>query len=178
MLSRGELLERARRVELAVFDVDGVLTDGLLHYTEDGREMKSFCSQDGLGLKHLMKAGVTVAVITGRESPIVTHRMAELGIDHVYQARADKGDTFTHLVSALKLEPGQTLFVGDDLVDLPVMTMAGLAVGVPNGHPRVADFADWITPRAGGRGAARDVCDLLLEARGLLDELVSNYRSP
>lgn len=178
MINREELLERASRTVLAVFDVDGVLTDGRLYYSEDGRELKAFHAQDGLGLRHLAQGGVTVAVITGRDSPIVTHRMAELGIDHVYQAREDKVDTFEHLLSALKLDAAASLYVGDDFVDLPVMARAGLAVAVANAHPRVVERADWVTPRPGGQGAARDVCDLLLDARGLLDRLVEDYRSP
>lgn len=178
MLERQELLRRARSIRLAVFDVDGVMTDGRLYYTEEGRELKAFCTQDGLGLKHLQKHDVTVGVITGRDSPIVNHRMAELGIDHVYQGRSNKGDTFKHLVSALHLELEQALYVGDDLVDLPVMNMAGLAISVPNAHPKVIEQADWVTPRAGGFGAARDVCDLLLEAGGHLDPMVEDYRGP
>lgn len=178
MLNRDDLLERARRIRLAVFDVDGVMTDGRLYYGEDGRELKAFHAQDGLGIKHLQRNGVTVAVITGRNSPIVSHRMAELGVDHVYQGREDKLETFEKLLLALALEPAETLYIGDDLIDLPVLKAAGLAVSVPNAHPAVPERVDWITPRAGGHGAARDVCDLLLEARGVLGSLIEAYESP
>ena len=178
MLAREELTERARRVKLAVFDVDGVMTDGRLYYTEDGRELKAFHAQDGLGIKHLQRRGITVAVITGRDSPIVAHRMAELGVDHVYQAREDKLETFQQLVAALGLEFDETLYIGDDLIDLPVLDAAGIAVSVPNAHPALPERVDWITPRPGGHGAARDVCDLILEASGALADLVADYRSP
>ncbi|MEM9302092.1 MAG: HAD-IIIA family hydrolase [Pseudomonadota bacterium] len=178
LLPQAELRQRAAAIRLAVFDVDGVMTDGRLYYSEDGRELKAFNAQDGLGIKHLQRNGVTVAVITGRESPIVAHRMGELGIDHVYQAREDKLDTYLHLVDALHLERSETLYIGDDLIDLPVLGLAGLAVSVPNGHPAVKERVHWITPRAGGFGAARDVCDLLLDARGVLAGLIDSYQSP
>lgn len=178
MLDRNALLARARAIRLAVFDVDGVMTDGRLYYTETGQELKAFHAQDGLGLKHLQRRGVNVAVITGRNSPIVAHRMAELGIAHVYQGREDKGDTFDQLLAALRLEAAESLYVGDDLIDLPVLDAAGLAVTVPNAHPALAERVHWVTPRAGGHGAVRDVCDLLLEARGALEALIRDYRSP
>ena len=177
-LDHDQLRDRAARIRLAVFDVDGVMTDGRLYYTEDGRELKAFCAQDGLGLKHAAKAGITIAVITGRDSPIVNHRMTELGVAHVYQARADKLDTFEHLIEALHLTRDQALYAGDDLVDLPILSCAGLAVTVPNAHPRVLERAHWVTPRPGGYGAVRDICDLLLEVNGKLEDLVNDYRSP
>jgi 3-deoxy-D-manno-octulosonate 8-phosphate phosphatase (KDO 8-P phosphatase) len=173
-LSRDALLERAARVQLAVFDVDGVLTDGRLHYGDDGREIKAFCAQDGLGIKYIQQIGITVAVITGRESPIVAHRMSELGVDHVYQRRKDKRETFDNLLGALGLTNEQVAYTGDDLIDLPLITRSGLGIAVLNAHPLVLPHADWVTPRPGGFGAARDVCDLLLEGHGRMDELVAS----
>jgi len=167
-----ELLQRAANIKLAIFDVDGVLTDGQLYYSETGFETKAFCVQDGLGLKYIMQAGITVAIITGRESPMVAHRMAELGIDHVYQGRDDKRETFDGLVSALKLSNEETAYTGDDLNDLPLLRRAGLAVTVPNAHPLISSHVHWVTHRSGGFGAVRDVCDLLLEARGELQQLL------
>jgi 3-deoxy-D-manno-octulosonate 8-phosphate phosphatase (KDO 8-P phosphatase) len=171
-VERTELLQRAANIKLAIFDVDGVLTDGQLYYSETGSETKAFCVQDGFGLKYIMQAGITVAVITGRESPMVAHRMAELGIDHVYQGRSDKRETFDGLVAALKLSNEETAYTGDDLIDLPLLKRAGLAVTVPNAHPLIRPYAHWITERSGGFGAVRDVCDLLLEARGKLQALL------
>jgi 3-deoxy-D-manno-octulosonate 8-phosphate phosphatase (KDO 8-P phosphatase) len=171
-MQHSELLERASAIKLAIFDVDGVLTDGQLYYSETGFETKAFCVQDGLGLKYIMRAGITVAIITGRDSPVVAQRMAELGIDHVYQGRSDKRETFDGLVSALKLSNEETAYTGDDLIDLPLLKRAGLAISVPNAHRLVKPHAHWITDRSGGFGAARDVCDLLLEARGELQQLL------
>lgn len=172
LLDRDTLLERAAGIRLAIFDVDGVLTDGRLHYAEDGREIKAFHAQDGLGIKYLQRIGITVAVITGRNSPIVSQRMSELGVDHVYQGRSDKRETFDGLLNVLELERHQVAYTGDDLVDLPLLKKSGLALTVPNAHPRVKPHAHWITQRPGGHGAGRDVCDLLLEGHGELDGLV------
>lgn len=167
-----ELRERARHIKLAVFDVDGVLTDGRLHFSANGHETKSFHSQDGLGMKYLQRYGVTVAIITGRRSAIVDNRMKELGVLHVYQGCDNKAETFNLLLNALKLQPGQAAYIGDDLVDVPVMDQCGLAVTVPNAHFKVAESAHWITPRAGGYGAGRDFCDMLLTAQDRFTELM------
>lgn len=164
-----EVLQRAARISLAVFDVDGVLTDGKLYFTEDGREMKAFHVHDGLGLKRLQRNGITVAIITSRESPMVAHRMAELGIDHVYQGQKEKLEVFRSLCTALNLSAEQAAYTGDDLPDLPVMREAGLSIAVADANPAVCEAAHWVTGQPGGRGAAREVADLLLQARGLDD---------
>lgn len=168
-----KLLERARAVRLAVFDVDGVLTDGGLYFTEDGRELKRFHVHDGLGLKLLQECGVTVGVISSRTSPAVNQRMADLGIDHVYTGRSDKLATLNELLSALGRTAREACYTGDDWVDLGVMASVGLAVAVANADPLVLDRAHWVTPRPGGAGAARDVCRLLLTAQEKLDSLVA-----
>lgn len=159
------VLERAARVRLAIFDVDGVLTDGRLFFTTDGREIKAFHVHDGLGLKRLQTAGVTVAVISSRESPIVSQRMAELGVDHVYQGQKDKLPVFDSLCAALKVEPDAVAYTGDDLPDLPLIQRVGLGIAVANAHPMVREAAHWVTRIPGGEGAAREVCDLILSAR-------------
>ncbi len=164
-----EVTARASRVKLAVFDVDGVLTDGTLWYTADGRELKAFHVHDGLGLKRLRAHGVEVAVITSRMSHMVTERMAELGVAHVYQDQADKRACLEQLVGALRCEAAEVAYTGDDLPDLAPMAMAGLAVAVANAHPLVQAQAHWHTRLAGGHGAAREVCDLVLAAKGLAD---------
>jgi len=160
------VLERARRIKLAVFDVDGVLTDGTLWYAADRRELKAFHVHDGLGFKRLLANGIEVAIITARVSHVVTERMAELGVAHVYQDQRDKRSCLLQLLEALKLTADQTAYTGDDLPDLAPMRMAGLAVAVANAQPAVLEHAHWRTRRAGGHGAAREVCDLLLEAQG------------
>ena len=170
-----EILELAKRIRLAIFDVDGVLTDGGLHFTDDGREIKSFHVRDGLGLKWLNENGITVAIITGRTSLIITERMAQLGIDHVYQGRMDKLETYQNLLSALGLDDSQVVYTGDDIIDLPVMNRCALPVAVRDAHPLVRQKARWITERNGGQAAAREVCDLLLSAQGILPGLLEKY---
>ncbi|MEP6940510.1 MAG: 3-deoxy-manno-octulosonate-8-phosphatase KdsC [Rudaea sp.] len=161
-----DIVARAARIRLALFDVDGVLTDGKLWYSADGKELKSFHSQDGLGMKRLMANGVEIGVITARMSHIVTERTAELGIVHVYQGQESKRECYEHLISALKLLPDQVSYMGDDVVDLPVMQRVGLAIAPANAHPWVSARAHWQTKLAGGAGAAREVCDLLMIAQG------------
>ena len=160
--------ERASRVKLAVFDVDGVLTDGKLWYSDDGRERKAFHVQDGFGLKRLIANGIEVAIITGRISHIVTERTAELGIAHVYQGQDDKLACFEQIIAALGLTREQCCYTGDDVPDLPVMRAVGLSIAVANAHPSILDHIHWRTKLAGGEGAAREVCDLLLSAQGKL----------
>ena len=164
-----DILERAARVRLAVFDVDGTLTDGRLWYSEDGRETKVFHVHDGLGLKRLQANGVQVALITARISHPVALRAEELDIAHVYQGQGDKRACLRELLEALNLTPAQAAFVGDDLPDLAPMRMAGLAVAVANAHPWLAAQAHWQTSRRGGEGAVREVCDLILLAQGKAD---------
>ncbi|MEO5626157.1 MAG: HAD hydrolase family protein [Dokdonella sp.] len=161
--------ERAARIKLAVFDVDGVLTDGKLWYTADGHELKAFNVHDGLGLKRLLTNGVEVAIITARLSHVVTDRMAELGVAHVYQDQKDKRACLQQLLQALKLSPDQVCYTGDDLPDLAPMQMIGLSVAVANAHTWVRERAHWQTRLAGGEGAAREVSDLILAAQGKAD---------
>ncbi len=170
-----DVYELAKKIRLAVFDVDGVLTDGSLHFTDDGREIKSFHVRDGLGLKWLNDHGITVAIITGRNSLIITERMAQLGIDHVYQGRMDKLETYRNLLQALGLDDSQVVYTGDDIIDLPVMRRCILPVAVADAHPLVVEQARWVTTNPGGRGAAREVCDLLLSAQNILPSLLERY---
>ncbi|HEU4626038.1 MAG TPA: HAD-IIIA family hydrolase [Steroidobacteraceae bacterium] len=152
-------------IELLVLDVDGVLTDGRLYYGARGEVLKVFDVKDGLGIKRLMRAGVTVAIISGRRSPMVARRARDLGIVHVFQGSSDKLPIFERLRKRLKLEPAACAVVGDDLPDVPLMRAAGLAFAVADAHPSAIQAADRVTPQAGGRGAVRSVCDLLLAAR-------------
>jgi 3-deoxy-D-manno-octulosonate 8-phosphate phosphatase (KDO 8-P phosphatase) len=161
-----DLLARAAKIRLAVFDVDGTLTDGRLWYGEDGHEAKIFHVHDGLGLKRLQANGVQVALITARISHPVALRAEELDIAHVYQGQGDKRACLLELLDALHLAPEQAAFIGDDLPDLPPMRIAGLVVAVANAHPWVAEQAHWQTGKSGGMGAVREVCDLILHAQG------------
>ena len=172
------LRERASKICMLILDVDGVLTDGKLYFDHSGNEMKAFNTRDGLGMKALQKVGIEVAVITGRKSEAVTHRMAQLGIKHVYQGREDKLDAFLDLLEITGLDAQQTCFAGDDWIDLPVLLRAGLAVSVADAEDRVKQQAHWITRRNGGDGAVREICNLILAAqekdRINLDEILAS----
>lgn len=170
-----DIRERAAKVRLAVFDVDGVLTDGRLWYSEDGHELKSFHAHDGLGLKCLRANGIEVAIITSRISHLVGKRMADLGVIHVYQGQEDKRACFEQLLHALQLSAADCSYTGDDLPDLGVMSQVGLAIAVANAHPAVSRHAHWQTRREGGAGAVREVCDLLLQAQGKADAELARH---
>lgn len=161
------LLERAACVRGLVLDVDGVLTDGRLYFDNQGNELKAFYTRDGLGLRALQSQGVLIALITGRRSELVARRAENLGIEHVYQGRNDKLNAFNELVDATGLDPAETCYAGDDWVDIPVLERVGLAVTVPEADAVVRQRVHWITTRPGGHGAVREICDLVLAARGL-----------
>ena len=161
-----DMKERAARVRLVVFDVDGVFTDGSLYYGAGGEELKVFNVQDGQGVKRLLKSGVAAAVISGRDSAAVTRRMHDLGIAHVFQGDEDKLPILERLLKKLDISPEQTAHVGDDLPDLPLLQRVGLAVAVSNALPAVKQAAHHITAAHGGRGAVREVCDLIMQAQG------------
>jgi len=169
------ILEKAKNVRLVIFDVDGVLTDGTLFLGDSGEEYKSFYSRDGLGMKMLQKSGIDIGIITGRTSQVVVHRMRSLGIQHVYQGKVDKLPAFKHLCEKAALLPEQIAYVGDDVVDVPVMKAVGLSIAVGDAHPRILPYADWQTTAKGGRGAAREVCELLMQAQDKLDAQLARY---
>lgn len=159
------LLEVAGRIRLVLLDVDGVLTDGRLCYDAEGRECKSFHVRDGFGLQQLMRAGIEVAVISGRTSRAAAARMAELGIRHALLGRDDKLVALDELLAKLGIAPQQTAYIGDDVPDLPAMQRVALPVAVADAHPRVRAAARWSTSLPGGAGAVRELCDLLLAAQ-------------
>jgi 3-deoxy-D-manno-octulosonate 8-phosphate phosphatase (KDO 8-P phosphatase) len=168
-----DLIARAARVRLACFDVDGVLTDGKLWYSEEGEEIKAFHVHDGLGLKLLREHGIEIALITARDSRPVQTRARDLGIEHVYQGQKDKLGVFTMLLESFGLQASEASYTGDDLPDLGVMRRAGLAIAVANAHPWVKQHAHWTTRHSGGHGAAREVSDLLLTAQGHTDAIIA-----
>ncbi|MCG6887376.1 MAG: 3-deoxy-manno-octulosonate-8-phosphatase KdsC [Proteobacteria bacterium] len=170
-----DILEKAAQIKLVVFDVDGVLTDGSLFIGDDGQEYKAFHSRDGLGMKMLHRSGVEIGIITARSSEVVRHRMESLNIQHVYQGQQEKLPAFEDLVGKLGLSYEQTAYVGDDVVDLPVMRRAGLAIAVADAHPLARQHAHWQTPHGGGRGAARDVCELIMEAQQTLAAQLESF---
>lgn len=162
--------QRLSQIQLLICDVDGVLSDGLIYLGNQGEEYKTFNTKDGFGLKALLNAGIEVAIITGRNSRIVADRMASLGVQHVYQGQGDKRQSYQALLTDLQLNDEQVAYIGDDVVDLPVMEQCGLGIAVQDAHPLVLQQADYTTQLTGGRGAVREVCDLMLEARGILHQ--------
>jgi 3-deoxy-D-manno-octulosonate 8-phosphate phosphatase (KDO 8-P phosphatase) len=170
-----EIYEKARRIRVAAFDVDGVLTDGGLYYTDSGEELKRFNVRDGHGLKMLRDSGVTPAIITSRTSRCVAERARNLGIDLLFQGVADKLVAFRELLERCGVEATACAYAGDDLVDLPVMKRCGLAVTVPGAPAAVLRQAHFVTQARGGEGAAREICELILHAQGTLAARVAEY---
>ena len=164
-MSSSEPVFEFSRIDLIGFDVDGVFTDGRFYLSNDGVESKAFNTQDGYGIRCVLEAGIEVAVISGRRSPAVEHRMAELGVRHVHLGCSDKVAVFKDLLSNLDIAAEHTVFVGDDVPDLPVLREAGVAVAVANAHDDVRRFCRLATAAAGGHGAVREVCDRVLRAR-------------
>jgi len=170
-----DILEKAKNIKVVIFDIDGVLTDGSLFIGDDGQEYKAFNSRDGHGLKMLQNNGVLVAIITGRTSEVVKHRIRDLGIKHVYQGQHDKTIAFRDLLETLDISAEECAYVGDDVVDLPVMSQVGLAIAVQDAHHMVLKHSHWQTPSNGGRGAGRDVCEMIMEAQGTLESELNSY---
>ena len=170
-----DVIARAKKIKLVGFDVDGVLTDGSLFFGDDGQEYKAFNSRDGHGFKMLHNNDMKTAIITGRTSRVVEHRAKNLGIDIIYQGQHDKASALMHMLQEQDLQPEEVAFVGDDVVDIPVLSMVGLAITVADAHPLVIPYTHWQTPNSGGHGAGRDVCEMLLKANGLLEKEWSRY---
>ncbi|MFT0545696.1 KdsC family phosphatase [Allopusillimonas ginsengisoli] len=162
------VIERARQIKLMAFDVDGVLTDGSLWYGEHGEQIKRFNALDGHGLRLLRESGITVALITGREGPIVDRRAAELGIPLVQQGVRDKALALATLAQDHGCTLAETGYMGDDIIDLAALQRAGFAASVPNAPAYVTQAAHWVSSLQGGSGAARECCDLILAAQGKL----------
>ena len=173
-----EIMQRAKNIRLALFDVDGVLTDGKIHINEHGHEIKTFNTQDGHGIRLLQHYGIQVGIITGRSSKALEHRMHDLNIEHVYQGSTNKNEVYQDLLGKLNLNAEQTSFVGDDIVDLQIMSQCGLSVAVANAHDFVKQHAHWQTTRSGGNGAVREVCELLLASQGLLEQALQYNLRP
>ncbi|GMR04725.1 MAG: hypothetical protein BMS9Abin23_0630 [Thermodesulfobacteriota bacterium] len=169
------VIERIKKVKLLLLDVDGVLTGGSIIYDDDGREIKVFDVKDGHGLKLLMRAGVDVGIITSRSSTVVDRRAKDLGIEIVYQGMLDKVKAFEDVLDKRSLSPHETAYMGDDIVDLPVLKRAGFSIAVPDGVEEVREMADYVTERPGGRGAVREVSELILKVQGKWESLMERY---
>ncbi len=160
----------AKDIKLLICDVDGVFSDGLVYMGNDGEELKTFHTRDGYGVKSLMSAGVEIAIITGRSSKIVENRMTALGIKLIYQGQDNKLQAYQDILTKLNVAPEHTGYIGDDLIDWPVMEKVALKVCVADGHPLLIQRANYVTTIKGGHGAVREVSDLILEAKGELEQ--------
>ncbi len=167
--------DRLKKIKLLLLDVDGVLTDGRIIYSSDGTETKAFDVKDGHGLKMLQRAGIEVGIITGRESSVVAHRAKELGINILYQGVKDKLIPFNEILKNHSISGADIAYVGDDIVDLPILLRVGFSATVADALPEVRVRVDYVTERAGGKGAVREICDLILKEAGLWDNVTAKY---
>jgi 3-deoxy-D-manno-octulosonate 8-phosphate phosphatase (KDO 8-P phosphatase) len=165
-----DILTTAKTLKLLICDIDGVFSDGRVYMGNDGEELKAFHTRDGFGVKSLLNAGIEVAVITGRQSTIVANRMQGLGVKHIYQGQDNKVIAFNMLIEKLNISPEHVAYIGDDVIDLPVMNLCGLSVAVADAHPLVKKGANFSTSIRGGFGAVRELADLILLSKGMLDQ--------
>jgi 3-deoxy-D-manno-octulosonate 8-phosphate phosphatase (KDO 8-P phosphatase) len=164
--------ERLKNIELLLLDVDGVLTDGGIIYTDSGQQVKVFNSRDGLGIRLLQDAGIQVGIVTGRASKVLRHRCENLGIDLLFDGIVDKSSVLKEICSRTGVEPANIAFVGDDLVDLSLFSRVGISIAVADAHDVARERVDWVTAAAGGSGAVREVCDEILKSKGIFEQIV------
>jgi len=169
------IIDKAKNIRLAIFDVDGILTTGILSYGLDGIETKNFHVHDGQGMKLLQKSGVEIGIITSCKSDMVRRRMQDLGITHVYRGVYDKLPAYLELKEKLSLTDSQIAYIGDDLPDLPLLVRAGLAITVPNASDIIKKNSHWVTTAKGGKGAAREVCDFIMQAQGTYSSIIESF---
>lgn len=171
------LADKIRKVKALILDVDGVLTDGRIVIGDDGQETKSFNVRDGHGLKMIRRAGVEVVFLTGRTSRVVEHRARELGVERVHQGALDKLSVFDEILASMGFIRDEVAYMGDDIVDLPVLRRAGFSVTVRDAHEDVLKAVDLVTQNPGGRGAVREVCEIILKVQGKWETLTERYRA-
>ncbi|WP_319380038.1 HAD hydrolase family protein [Thiomicrorhabdus sp.] len=159
------LVDKARKIKLLILDIDGVMTDNKLIYSDQGIELKAFYTRDGHGMVMLQKSGVEIGIITGRKSPLIDKRMRDLKVKHVYQGVPDKLPSFQDLVSRLGLELDEIAYIGDDILDLPILMRVGLSVTPADGDPEVKSRVDHISAFSGGNGCVREMCELLMKSQ-------------
>jgi len=169
------VLKKAQKIKFLLLDVDGVLTDGKIIIDEYGKEIKHFNVLDGMGIKLLQKIGVEVGIVSSRTSLVVEHRAKELGIKILIQGELEKLKAYENLLKEKNLKDEEVAYIGDDWVDLPILRKVGLAIGVPNAWYPVNKYVDYVTKHPGGEGAVREVCDLILKAKGKWEELLNFY---
>jgi 3-deoxy-D-manno-octulosonate 8-phosphate phosphatase (KDO 8-P phosphatase) len=170
-----ELIQKAAKVKCLICDVDGVLTDGVLYLANDGNEMKAFNVQDGVGIKLLLACGIDVAVITASEIEVVDKRMQQLGISCYFKGQVDKRQAYIDLKKNLNVNDENIAYIGDDLPDLPIMKQVGFAVAPANAVHQIKEYADWVTEHSGGKGAVRELCDLILSTNDKHTSIMDKY---
>lgn len=175
MDNQKQLTLKASKIQMLICDVDGVMTDGGLFFGDDGQEYKAFNSLDGHGLKMLQDSGVKVAIITGRTSNVVLHRMKNLSINIIYQGQSDKLIAYQKLLTDFALKPEEIAYMGDDVIDLPVMTKVGLSIAVANSHELVIQHSDMVTVKSGGHGAVRELCEFIMKSQNNYDHFMEKY---
>ncbi|MFU8818509.1 MAG: KdsC family phosphatase [Desulfurivibrio sp.] len=168
-------LPRAREISLLLLDVDGVMTDASILYTDSGTEFKAFSTRDGLGIRLLQEAGVEVGIITARSSEAVRRRAADLGLKHLFQGARDKLVAYEQILREQRLQPSRIAYMGDDWLDLPLLVRAGFAVAPADAVAEVKAVAHYVTRRPGGKGAVRELCELIIAARGEHEKLLARY---
>ena len=168
-------ISKAAQIRLMIFDVDGILTDGSLHFGPEGEIIKTFHVLDGQGIKLLQQVGIATAIISARDSVIVKKRALDLGIEHVMLGIHDKKSAFLSLTSRLCISHEHCGFIGDDIIDLPVLSAVGFSASVPNGHDEVRSRVNYITSASGGQGAVRELCDFILKAQNKYTQIISHY---
>lgn len=176
-LDQQTFLQRCAEIKLLILDVDGVMTDGSLIMDNDGEEYKAFNSKDGHGIRMLQECGVEAAILTGRKSKLVQHRSNDLDIKYVMQGYRDKRPAYADLKQQTGYSDHEIAYIGDDVIDLPVMSQVGLAIAVKDAHHFVIKNAHWVTQANGGRGAVREICEQIIDSRGLLENKLASYLS-
>ncbi|MBI5561429.1 MAG: HAD hydrolase family protein [Deltaproteobacteria bacterium] len=169
------MAEKIKRIKLLILDADGVMTDGSIIYTDEGAEIKAFNVRDGHGIKLLMRAGIGAAIITARDSLVMAHRARNLGITDLYQGRLDKTAALDEILKAKTFNPLQAAYIGDDIIDLPVLRRVGFSIAVADAVCEVRERVDYVTSASGGRGAIREVVELILKTQGRWDEVMKMY---
>ncbi|MEW6067932.1 MAG: HAD-IIIA family hydrolase [Nitrospirota bacterium] len=175
MVSEDELFKKARYIKLFIIDVDGVLTNGGIILDNDGNEFKSFHVRDGHGIKMLIRAGIKVAIITGRHSKVVERRAQELGITEVFQRCYDKREAYKQLTEKYSFTDSEIAYIGDDIVDIPILKRAGFSIAVSDADEEAKAVVMMVTKKGGGKGAVREICEFILKAKGLWQDIIDGY---
>lgn len=170
------ILKKAEKIRLLILDVDGVLTNGKIYYTDTGAQIKPFYVSDGLGIKMLLRSGVTIAVISGKKSPATKNRLKELGIKYIYLGHENKNVIFKELINKLQVKKDEIAYMGDDIPDLSIMQKVGFSIAVANAHHIILKNALLITENKGGKGAVREICDLIMTAQKTLTRQIKYYQ--